>query len=167
MYSNRKDQINLESIYNKVHNNTINEDANESITAVSVVYGAMILIPLVIQFLKNRYGSSIDLDDVNKQIISFLDNKNIQKDVEHQGMGYVKSNIINMIKKTTGETEQQGKAIEDVKKIFPDDNNQSIIQKAKSWLKNTISNQEMQNMRQNVKKDILGLSRPDARGYRA
>ena len=165
MYSNQKDQINLESTYSKVHNNTLNEDANESITAVSVVYSAMVLIPLLVQFLKNKYGSSFDVEEFSQKINSFMKNENIKKDLEHQGLGYVKSNIISMLKNTKGITKSQEDASKDVQNIIPDENNQSLIQKAKSWLKNTISNQEMQNMQNRVKRGIE-VNRPLRSGFR-
>ena len=164
MYSNQKDQIKLEEVYNKVHNELVTEDANETLGG-SVVYVAITLVPLMIEYLQNRYGSSFDINDLKQKINSFLSNETIRKDLQHQGIGYVKSNFIKMLKSVKGVTEQQGKAITDIQNIFPEDNNQNLIQKAKSFLTNAIGKQKMQNMQNNVKRD-LEVNRPLRTGFR-
>jgi hypothetical protein len=164
MYSNQKDQISLEEAYNNVHNETINEDANETLGA-SVVYGAMVLAPLIVNFLKAKFGKNIEIEDFKNKLFNFLKNPNIKNDLEQQGMDYVKSHIIDMLKSIKGVTGAQQAAIKDIQTMFPQDNNPSLIQKAKSLFTNAISKQNSQNMQQNVKRN-LGLSGPNVTGFR-
>lgn len=174
MYSNQKDQIRLEQVYNNVHNETINEDANETLGA-GVVYGAMVLAPLIVKFLKAKFGEKPEIEDFKNKLKSFLENPTSKNELEQQGMDYVKSNIISLLNKELNiKTPAEADTIKNIHAILPDDNNPSLIQKAKSFFINATNKlnaqntqQNMQNMQQNVKRDTLGLSRPDARGYRA
>jgi hypothetical protein len=173
MYSNQKDQISLEEVYSNIHNETINEDANETLGA-GVVYGAMVLAPFIISFLKARFDTK-EIENFKNKLYSFLKNPNIKNDLEQQGMDYVKSHIMSLLNKELNiKTELQTRAIKDLHAMLPQDNNPSLIEKAKSLFINATNKlktqniqQNMQNMQQNVKRDTLGLSRPDARGYRA
>jgi hypothetical protein len=173
MYSNQKDQISLEEAYNNVHNDTINEDANETLGA-GVVYGAMVLAPLIVNFLKAKFGKKPEIEDFKNKLDSFLNNPTIKNDLEQQGMDYVKSNIISLLNTELNiKTPDQAEAIKYIHTILPDDNNPSLIQKAKSFFINATNKlnaqntqQNMQDMQQKRKRDMLGLSGPNVTGFR-
>lgn len=172
MYSNQKDQISLEEAYNSVHNETINEDANETLGA-GVVYGAMVLAPFIVNFLKAKFGKKQEIEDFKSKLNSFLENPKIKNDLEQHGMDYVKSNIISLLNKELNiKTPDEAEAIKYIHEILPNDNNSST-EKAKSLLINATNKLNAQNTQQNMrdmqqkrKRDMLGLSGPEVYGSR-
>jgi hypothetical protein len=91
MYSNQKDQISLEEAYRNVHNDTINEDANETIGG-SILYGTL-LLPILIDYLAKKYpqvGQKLSsIKDYLKNKISSDETLNTKKQNadEHGGEG--------------------------------------------------------------------------------
>lgn len=166
MYSNQKDQVSLEEAYNSVHNNIVNEDANETLGA-GVIYGAMVLVPFIINFLKAKFDEK-QIKELETKLYSFLKNPNIKSDLEQQGMDYVKSHIISLLNKELNiKTQDQAQVIKNIHSNLPQDNNPSLIEKAKSFFINATNKLKAQNTQQNMqdiqqkrKRDMLGLSNP-------
>jgi hypothetical protein len=171
MYSNQKDQIKLEEVYSNVHNDTINEDANETLGA-AFIYGTL-LIPVIIDHLIKKYPT---IENNLKSIKEYLKNK-ISNDSsitvmkqnadEHGGEGasdYYKD----LNKKIATDIQQDQKFRSNIdgdfgKSIFQDIVNllpKNLTNKTKEQAQNELIkniNQDSINITQNQKRKQMGL----------
>lgn len=171
MYSNQKDQINLEQVYINIHNDEVVEEGisgpapidsvGEIATlggVVGVAGAALVLLPPMIKYLKARYGDTIKIDELNTNLTNFLNNPTVAKEAQINGLDYIKSYIVGHVKNIFGQQTSNNDAAADITKIFPDKNDQSLLDKAKNTfarLTNTIllnksKRQEQQRIQQRV-----------------
>jgi len=171
MYSNQKDQINLEQVYINIHNDEVVEEGISGpapidsmdqlingVGAVGVAGAALILLPPMLKYLKAKYGNTLNIDNLKYKLETFLNNPEIQKDAEHHGLDYVKSFVVGHVKNIFGQQNSNNDAAGDINKIFPDKNDQSLLDKAKNtfeyltktMLLNKGKRQEQQRIQQRV-----------------
>jgi hypothetical protein len=169
MYSNQKDQISLEEAYNSVHNNIVNEDANETLGA-AVVYGTL-LLPAIIDHLIKKYpmiGTNLGkIKEYLKNKISNDSSLSVMKQNadDHGGEGandYYK----NLNKKIATDIQQDQTFRSNIDNNFE----QLIVQDIKNLLpKNLTNKSEEQAKREvigNINRDTLNLKRPPVTGFR-
>jgi|688.fasta_scaffold258014_2 hypothetical protein len=84
MYSNQKDQINLESVYNKIHSENINEQITppDSGLAMGVVMGGMVFLASAMDYIFNKY-QQFQLKGLSQKIINKINSdSNLRKKIE-------------------------------------------------------------------------------------
>lgn len=171
MYSNQKDQISLEEAYDNVHNETLNEDANETLGA-AVIYGTL-LIPAIIDHLKNKYpligDKLLSIKEYLKNKISNDSSLTVMKQNadEHGGEGasdYYK-NLNQKIAKDIKEDQTfrsniddnyEKLIVQDIVNLLPKNLTNKTKEQAESELKRNI-NQDNINLTQNQKRKQMGL----------
>jgi hypothetical protein len=169
MYSNQKDQISLEEAYNNVHNETINEDANETLGA-SVIYGTL-LLPAIINHLMVKYpiiGKKLgNIKEYLKTKISNDEGLNTMKKNADDHGGQGASDYYKDINKKIATDIQQDQTF---RSNIDNNFEQLIVQDIKNLLPKDLANkskdQAEREVMANINRDSLNIKRRPITGFR-
>jgi hypothetical protein len=95
MYSNKKDQIKLENVYLNIHNENLDEMQAEPLEHGVVVASIMSILPSILNYIKHRY--KLDTSNIKNKIYNILNKDENKNEFETQGVGFVRSHIIEIL----------------------------------------------------------------------
>jgi uncharacterized membrane-anchored protein YjiN (DUF445 family) len=152
MYSNQKDQINLESVYNKIHSENINEQITppDSGLAMGVVMGGMVFLASAMDYIFNKY-QQFQLKGLSQKIVNKINSdSNLRKKIEELKQEADNSGNIEYTKEIKNEISKIIKSDTEFRSKVPDNQEDNVVQEILNLLPNNFAGKNNEQLKKEV-----------------
>lgn len=163
MYSNQKDQINLEDVYNRIHSENINEQITppDSGLATGVALGGMIFLSFAMDYISQKY-QQFKLKGLSQRILNKINSSeglktklnNLKKEADDSGNE-------EYTKQIKAEISQIIKSDNEFRAKVPDNQEDSIIKEIVNLLPKNFSGKDNDALTREVKNNFSNAQYQD------